>query len=74
MTRRTRTTCESVHAPGPLVSWAAQMCRRPWPCNCRGSDEPVPDEGEFIRKKWEYARKIDALTKLVIAAGPDWMR
>jgi hypothetical protein len=47
--------------------------------------EPVRDDGvsppvtgappkqEFnIREKWEYARRLDALTELWIAAGPDW--
>jgi hypothetical protein len=33
----------------------------------------VPPEQEFnIREKWEYARRLDALTELWIAAGPDW--
>jgi hypothetical protein len=33
-----------------------------------------PPKPEFnIREKWEYARRIDALIELWIAAGPDWM-
>jgi hypothetical protein len=59
--------------------------RRPWPCNCQAGgpepDErepetrPVPaDHNEFIREKWEYARKIEAIIALWVAAGPDWMR
>jgi hypothetical protein len=83
MTRRT--ICESVPSPGPLVSWASEMCRRPWPCNCQAGgsepDEPKPDvrsvpadHREPIRESWAYARRIDALTDRWIAPGPDWMR
>jgi hypothetical protein len=42
-----------------------------------GVSPPVtgaPPEPEFnIRECWEYARRIDALTQLWIAAGPDWI-
>jgi hypothetical protein len=31
----TKLTCELNSAPPPvLVSWAATMCRQPWPCDC----------------------------------------
>ncbi len=44
-------TCEAVSARLPaLVSWAASMCRNPWPCDCQRGDTAAPEtrEGEFI--------------------------